>query len=349
MGIKTGIEWTDSTWNPFIGCSRVSEGCRHCYAETLAGRFVSARPHGDAIYDGLTQITNGRPVWTGRIKLTSEESFLKPLRWRGARRIFVNSMSDLFHENVPDEWIDKVFAVMALAPRHTFQILTKRPQRMLRYFEGLREPAAVQRAFNVCAQSHAMVSAKLLPERWVDLISGIPRGLPNVWLGVSVENQEAADERIPLLLQTPAAVRFISAEPLLGLLAIGQWVGTECRHEGSYSEPDTNATVCRACEELPLLDWVICGGESGPGARPMHPGWARSLRDQCVSAGLPFFFKQWGEWFGDLHSAEASGFPTGAAAHRFSDGLTVVRAGKKKAGSLLDGREWKQFPEIANR
>ena len=129
MGAKTGIEWTDSTWNPFIGCSRVSEGCRHCYAERLAGRF-SAKTEG--VYAGTTKTVNGLQVWTGEINRAPAETLLKPLHWRAPRRIFVNSMSDLFHENVPDEWIDQVFAVMALCPQHVFQVLTKRPERMLR-------------------------------------------------------------------------------------------------------------------------------------------------------------------------------------------------------------------------
>lgn len=355
MGSKTGIEWTDATWNPFLGCSRVSEGCRHCYAERQSGRF----PNSPA-YRGLTRITNGKPVWTGMIKPTKALEF--PLHWRTPRKIFVNSMSDLFHENATVEMIDQVFAVMALAPQHTFQVLTKRPERMLEYLTGPRtlpnllsdpqcdsrkaiglmmvgmitEERRVAKLVKKSAYTHK-ISVSAEPGREGEIVQW---PLPNVWLGVSVENQAAADERIPPLLQTPAVVRFISAEPLLGPLNIRQWLGLEYRHEGSYSEPDTNATICRKCEDAAQLDWVICGGESGPGARPMHPDWARSLRDQCIAAGVAFFFKQWGEWApgsAGIHSPKdipINGHPEGI----------MHRAGKKAAGSLLDGREWREFP-----
>ncbi len=288
MGTKTGIEWTDSTWNPIRGCSRVSEGCRHCYAETMAARFSDPGQWGN----GLAVIKSDGAHWTGKVELV-EKHLLDPLKWgslfttgsgRGigrwqnyrSRRIFVNSVSDLFHENVPDEWIDQIFAVMALCPQHVFQVLTKRPERMLKYLStcwGLRE-------------------AEILV-RWHDEgIADIPRKdhrltqpLPNVWLGVSVENQAAADVRIPLLLQTSAAVRFVSAEPLLGPVEL---------RGNCYIRNDKvpGAQLGR------YLDWTICGGESGPGARPMHPDWARSLRDQCMSAGVPFFMKQMGSVFG---------------------------------------------------
>ena len=194
MGAKTGIEWTDATWNPIRGCSRVSEGCRNCYAERQALRFAGP---GQA-YEGLAVLQNGRPHWTGKIAFV-EEHLLDPLRWRKPKRIFVNSMSDLFHENVTDEMRDKIFAVMALSPQHTFQVLTKRPKQMLGYLE---RNATGGRIFHVAqkldAKGHGAGSGS-----WP---------LPNVWLGVSVENQVAADERIPLLLQTPAAVARVVRE-----------------------------------------------------------------------------------------------------------------------------------------
>ena len=326
MGAKTGIEWTDSTWNPFIGCSRVSEGCRNCYAERLAGRF-SAKTEG--VYAGTTKAVNGLQVWTGKISRAPEETLLKPLSWKGVmvpvgpggtiqelaprrRRIFVNSMSDLFHENVPDEWIDQVFAVMALCPQHIFQVLTKRPERM---------PAWTKR--NSTGGHIFHIAQQIDPKK-----NGAQSGrwpLPNVWLGVSVENQAAADKRIPWLLKTPTAVRFISAEPLLGPVDVSLYL-RQVRMEGEVEDQK--------------LDWVICGGESGPGARPMHPDWARSLRDQCAAAGVPFFFKQWGEWLPQLQDG-APGDPWLINASDIPE-----RVGKKAAGALLDGREWKQFPEV---
>ena len=298
MGSKTKIEWTDATWNPFIGCSRVSEGCRHCYAERIAGRLV-------------------------------------PLHWRKPRRVFVNSMSDLFHENAPDEWIDQAFAVMALCPQHTFQALTKRPKRML---DWVRKNSTGGRIFHLASQ--------IDPKKYGAVSGSWP--LPNVWLGVSVEHQEAADARIPLLLQTPAAVRFISAEPLLGRVDLHL--------------PDQEAYPLKMRPvAIQRIHWVICGGESGPGARPMHPDWARSLRDQCRAANVPFFFKQWGEWLpeGIEVGWKDVGRPPRNAEHLWiaedgtqhtgligSNDVRTWRVGKKAAGALLDGREWRQFPEV---
>lgn len=233
MDANSSIEWTDATWNSVTGCSKVSQGCKHCYAERIFNRpypgrdFTDVRTHPD------------RLEW--------------PLKWRGSKqaksegrpsRIFVNSMSDLFHEKVPDEFIDKVFAVMAMAKQHTFQVLTKRPERMRAF---LRNPY------------------------W-----GRSAALPNVWLGVSVEDQPTADKRIPILLQTPAAIRFVSYEPAIGPVDFEQYTGY------------------RRMRDFKELDWVIAGGESGPHARPSHPDWFRSVRDQCQAAGIPFLFKQWG-------------------------------------------------------
>lgn len=223
MGDRSQIEWTDATWNPTTGCTKVSQGCKHCYAERIFHRPYPGRKFTDV--------------------RTHPDRLRQPLSWQRPRRIFVNSMSDLFHEDVPDEFIMQVFFIMAAAGRHTFQVLTKRPRRMLDWFAW----------FEACKPAY-------------------DRNDPysNVWLGVSVENQEAADERIPLLRQTPAAVRFLSCEPLLGGMDISPY--------------------------LRSVDWVIAGGESGPGARPADLAWFRSLRDQCAAAGVPFFMKQmWGE------------------------------------------------------
>src|SRR5581483_6960697 len=210
----------DSTWNPIRGCSRVSEGCRNCYAEKVAYRFSGkGQP-----YEGLVRINPAgerQPQWNGRVRLV-EKHLLDPLRWKNPRRIFVNSMSDLFHEGVSDLLLDKIFAIMALCPQHTFQVLTKRPERMLKYFtESFNSDEAEARGSDFAAWCIGTLGEdafhKQLELKWW-------KGSPNVWLGVSVENQEQADRRIPLLLQTPAAVRFASAEPLLGPIKIRRYV-----------------------------------------------------------------------------------------------------------------------------
>jgi protein gp37 len=318
MGTKTGIEWTDATWNPILGCSRVSEGCRNCYAERIAGRFPNS-----SVYGGLTQIVNGRAVWSGQIKETKK--LLEPLSWKSPKRVFVNSMSDLFHENVSDEQRDRIFAVMALCPPHTFQVLTKRPERMLQYLSGGPWGQIEERAVDL-AIDYSRISRDDAAFRVRLNLNWIP--LTNVWLGVSVENRKAADERIPLLLQTPAAKRFISAEPLLGPI--------------EFSDVTHRSDCIRELGKPAMrgIDWVICGGESGPGARPMHPDWARSLRDQCQAAGVPFFFKQWGEWL----PAGCDGAVRQGHAEELNCSDEPVRVGKKAAGALLEGREWKEFP-----
>ena len=316
MSVNTSIEWTDSTWNCLRGCTRVSEGCRNCYAEKVAYRFS-----GEGLpYAVLAVLKNGHPSWTGKVEFI-EKHLLDPLKWGSVltgirngegilrekahkdgsvtltrerpRRIFVNSMSDLFHEAVTDEMRDKIFAVMALCPHHTFQVLTKRPERMLEYLERIADLAVHdvwkwQQAADLIVDNCAVLEDHAWP-------------LPNVWLGVSVENQAAADARIPLLLQTPAAVRFISAEPLLGEIRLERVRMPETLF-GWHDINVLSGNIYRHARQVgfghPKLDWVICGGESGPGARPMEADWARSLRDQCASAGVPFFMKQMGSVFG---------------------------------------------------
>jgi protein gp37 len=321
MGSKTGIQWTDATWNPIIGCSRVSEGCRNCYAEGIAGRFGQGKP---TVYSGLTQIVNGRAVWTGQIAETKQ--LLQPLSWKQPKRIFVNSMSDLFHENVTDEQRDKIFTVMALCPHHTFQVLTKRPGEMLRYLSSGRIQQNIILPLMDLQKNGGIASKPVF--RALDVMRRDKREwkfpLPNVWLGVSVENQKTADDRIPMLLITPAAVRFLSCEPLLGEIDLWTFLYTGV---GSA--------------KFNRLHWVICGGESGPHARPMGAEWPRSIRDQCVKAEIPFFFKQWGAWLPALcDGATTDKFITLNCADQ------PIRVGKKAAGALLDGREWKQFPEV---
>ena len=272
----TKIEWAERVWNPIIGCSVISPGCTNCYAMRMAARL---EPMGNARYAGLTRHTKAGAVWTGEVRLFKEALTL-PLRWKRPRRIFVNSMSDLFHEDVPDEWIDRVFAVMALAPQHTFQVLTKRAERMRAYLTKPGRWAHVDEAMD-----HFSLDV------WNTLDGPERLPLPNVHLGVSVEDQARADERIPHLLATPAAVRWISAEPLLGPVDL-RFLQPGDPPVEIDALAGTHGVYRPHGGENASLDWVVVGGESGPGARPMHPDWARSLRDQCAAAGVPFFMKQ---------------------------------------------------------
>ena len=313
MGDKSTIEWCDATWNCLRGCTRVSEGCRNCYAENIAYRFSGAGQP----YEGLAVLKNGHASWTGKVAFI-EEHLLDPIRWRSPRKIFVNSMSDVFHDKVEDETIDKMFAVMALSPQHTFQILTKRPQRMLVYMTDNAEERVRDLVAFESDKWNAHKQAIALGGKWnspqigdfgrVELAGyyddcKFDWPLKNVWLGTSVENQAAADERIPLLCQTPAAIRFISAEPLLGPLDL-EWPKT--------MYPDGPPMCCSGlpnecgCMGMPTdppllygLDQIIVGGESGHGARPMNPGWAISLRDQCKRWRVSFFMKQMGSVYGE--------------------------------------------------
>lgn len=344
MGDKTNIEWTDATWNPIRGCSRVSEGCRNCYAETVANRF-----NGPGLpYEGL--IASGGQ-WNGQIKLVPEQ-LEQPLRWTRPRKIFVNSMSDLFHENVPFEYIAAVFAVMSVTTRHTYQVLTKRPQRMVEFFQWALQQQDDDGAWQPLRPDVFPSDAFFAGDRifdhfpaWINWQTcgydncGPAWPYKNVWLGVSVEDQATADERIPLLLQTPAAVRWISAEPLLGAIDLW-WALTRFWPEmvGGFLQ---RGHFSPGAETLLPIDWVVVGGESGTGARAMHPDWARSLRDQCAAAGVPFLFKQWGEWGFEPYPNRGMIPYEGVSAG--SD--VLFRCGKKKAGRLLDGVLHDGYPE----
>lgn len=357
MSKKTAIEWTDATWNPVTGCAKVSAGCKHCYAEREWPRMTKLVP----AYAGR-DFTDVR---------THADRLAQPLRWKKPRMIFVNSMSDLFHADVPDEFIDTVFAVMALSPRHTFQVLTKRPERMRDYLSSAEVvQRVIHQAFKLDCEAGAWMNAdhniggyKIMP-------------LPNVWLGVSVEDQAAADERIPLLLDTPAAVRWISAEPLLGPVRLSALFGLVTDDEDVRIDALDGTFVTSRYQEEPTplgarLDWVVVGGESGPKARPMHPAWARSLRDQCAAAGVPFLFKQWGEWVprSDCYHTFADGkscadydpgsvkWPCIRLTESGHDGRRLEnvdggcdtymqRVGKKFAGRLLDGVKHDGYPEV---
>jgi protein gp37 len=354
----TGISWTDQTWNPIRGCSRVSEGCRNCYAERVAARFAGpGQP-----FEGLARMGEAGPRWTGTVRLV-DEHLADPLRWRRPRRVFVNSVSDLFHDGMTNEQIAAVFGVMAAAPQHTFQVLTKRPARMMEWFrwaeqamEGrYRRPAIIGHA---AAYIVGTVGTNVDNDR-LHLSASIYAGfndwpLPNVWLGVSVENQAAADERIRFLLKTPAAVRFLSCEPLIGPVQLGvgrhffdHGIGAKSRNGDETDDSYAN------CD--PKIDWVIAGGESGPDSRPLHPDWVRSLRDQCQAAGVPFHFKQGGEWScgeivdGGYRNVWGPEIIT-TFSRRETDGrFTWWRTGKKAAGRLLDGRTWDEFPAGVTR
>jgi protein gp37 len=554
MGDKTGIQWCDATWNPVVGCSIVSPGCTNCYAMGMAARIERMNvgrhaPHArrpedipPSIYDGLTKQSKVSAVWTGDVRLARDETLTLPLRWKRPRRIFVNSMGDLFHESVPDAWIDRVFAVMALSPQHTFLVLTKRSKRMREYMIPALATRVGGEAFDLTFRSLA-TNPKSKVGDGVKLTCDIAHlkvwPLPNVWLGVSAEDQTRADERIPDLLATPAAVRFVSAEPLLSALDLSGWLydrrregipgassprlvygetgrddlaerdfprgrsfvanldqadacGAQRVESGRLSSSDVQRSgeasssgrtqgqldgrksaghptddgdqsrasgrqqtaersqkpksgdekgkrgSCDPCieaetqgaerrkerdgeghgstgsgnsvtrggevasstrdwedvrhnterrfgdchrEKLASLNWVICGGESGPRARPMHPDWARSIRDQCAAAGVPFFFKQWGEWatgsylmttgqpifrkFGTFQEwvnkastrvhggvcldVDGKDLRIGADFMRARDQgkfpVTMMdRVGKHAAGRLLDGREHNDMP-----
>lgn len=337
MADKTGIEWTDATWNPIVGCSIVSKGCTNCYAMKVAG----ARTKHTAKYQGLTAGSKAGPVWTGEVRFW-EKALLDPLKWKEPRRVFVNSMGDLFHESIPDEWIDRCFAVMALCTQHTFQILTKRPERMLVY---LADPYAQSRIARATWEATPVdrtitdVGLTFAPTERPSVYFVDNWPLKNVWLGTSTEDQASADGRIPLLLATPAAKRFISAEPLLGAIDL-----TSIRFPNANGATEDWDALALHGAAGNTLDWVIVGGESGPKARPMHPDWARSLRDQCQAAGVPFFFKQWGEWIdADAPGVDMLGTVT-SPLHPWPDNKHSVRIGKKAAGNSIDGREWSEFP-----
>jgi protein gp37 len=294
MAGKSNIEWTDATWNPIVGCSIVSPGCTNCYAMKQAARIVAMQPASH--YAGTVRKVKGNAVWTGKLALAPDHILTAPLRWKKPCRIFVNSMGDLFHEDAPDEWIDQVFAVMALAPQHTFQVLTKRAKRMREYCSGKAEDRllSIAHAFppgtfpmtqhEIEAHLHPYVSPE---HRRLYRAKDPLWPLTNVWLGVSCEDQARADERIPDLLDTHAAVRFVSYEPALGPIDFGSSLRPTCDRCPPWETP------CRInCEHVAKIDWIICGGESGSGHRPMQIEWAEAIRQQCQSSGTAFFFKQ---------------------------------------------------------
>ncbi len=313
----TKIEWVKSvdgsqgkTWNPIAGCTVLTAGCTNCYAMKMAARLAAM---GQPLYAGLTKPSKAGPVWTGVMRQAPEATLLAPLRRKKPTTYFVNSMSDLFHEGVPNEWIDRVFAVMALSPQHKFQVLTKRAERMRSYCTDMLTPT------RLVAAALKLLRGEVFNATWP---------LPNVWLGVSTERQQEADERIPHLLQTPAAVRFISAEPLLGPINLDRI------HESFVTPEGARVDMWESClngkrydmwagdDEDPMqpghpkLSWVIAGAESGHSARPCAIEWVRAIKDQCVAAAVPFFFKQ------------------------------HAKNGKKIPTPEMDGRTWVQMPGV---
>lgn len=327
----TKIEWTHipgfkgETWNPGLaGCSIASKGCKNCYAKYLAHRWANS-PHKAVAkkYKGTTRRTpQGNIQWTGNINIDFDHpSWDQPHRWKKPRAIFVNSMSDCFHEWASYPYFHRIFEAAKANPQHIFMILTKRSQRMREYCKCFWQ-----------------------------------KPLPNVWLGVSVEDQEAADQRIPDLIDTPAAIRFLSCEPLIGPIDL---TPKDVRH---FDSPDDGW--------LNELDWIIVGGESGRNARPIHPDWVTSIRDRCIFRfkemmpfPLPFFFKQWGAWLplqwdkeGDclLHCNDKKSIQRQKNSTHYHDwedfpiNLFSVKLGKKKAGRILGKRVFSQFPNPEN-
>lgn len=301
MAANSKIEWTDTTWNPVAGCTPVSPGCLNCYAATMAGRLEAM---GQSDYVGLTVKHNGRTTFNGTIR-ERPDKLTDPLGWKKPRMVFVNSMSDLFHEDVSFDFVDKVFAVMALCPQHTFQVLTKRPDRMAEYLllkERVNDLSGdlpsddtawrdwtrydeVLRHVNVLrADGHGLIGGAMIGVSWP---------LPNVWLGTSVEDQNTADERIPHLMACPAAVRFLSCEPLLEDIDLsGQFLMQKARgiRRVAAGQHPADASLVKH----PSIDWVIVGGESSAKARPCNVAWIRDIVDQCKAADVPVFVKQLG-------------------------------------------------------
>lgn len=344
VGDKTAIEWTDATWSVTVGCSRVSPGCDHCYAMGLTHRKLQPA------HEGLTLVTDHGVDWTGEIR-TLPDRLDVPMRWRKPRRIFVDSMSDLFHADVSRSFLADVFARMALSRRHTFQILTKRPQRLV----GLSDPDFIREvaetATEIIGRTGPYEQYQINTDGWTPTDDGLGSNLwwpvwplPNVWIGTSIES-DSYTWRANHVRSAAASVRFLSLEPLLGSL------------------PSLDLTD---------IDWVIVGGESGPGARPMHPEWVRDLRDRCAEAGIPFLFKQWGSWSpeapmvdgvyqmgkgfalandGTLYNQQDLSYPDGPrrgealrAGHDRARLTAMYRMSKKAAGREFDGRTWDGYP-----
>ena len=340
MADKTGINWTEATWNPVVGCSIRSPGCRRCYAMKMGRRLELMGGKGGKKYAGLTRVVKGKSVWTGEVR-EHAESIDQPIRWRRPRLIFVNSMSDLFHEKLGRKAMDRTFAVMAMARQHTFQILTKREDVMVGYMEGLQNG---MRGFDIvdCQREIIGEAAYFRRQKRTDGYgTGFEKPLANVWIGVSVEDQRYADVRRDALKRVAALgwKTWVSYEPALGPV---DWTGWD------------------------FIRCLVSGGESGDDATPSHPNWHRSARDWCAAHGIAYGFKQWGEWaphrarpWGDLggdvrtgrvrivHPSARSDVEISEATggHSTEPGSRyMARIGKRVAGRLLDGVEHNGIP-----
>lgn len=303
MGANSKIQWTNDTWNPWTGCEKVSQGCKNCYMYTAQNRYGQ----------DPTVVRRSKPA-----------TFNSPLAKLKGPLVFTCSWSDFFIEQA-DPWRADAWDIIRRTPHLTYQILTKRPERVLSAL-----CADLGGTFDA-----GMEQTSIMIDQW---LNGTPP--KNVWIGTTVEDQENAERRIIELRRIPACVRFLSCEPLIGPVNLftPATIGVEA-----------NAADCRRVG-MPFVDWVICGGESGPRARPMHPQWARSLRDQCVETCVPFFFKQWGEWLPFMQMTEALIYKTAGTTPGFifADGADAYRIGKSSAGRLLDGREHNEFPKVGN-
>lgn len=357
---KTSISWCDYTWNPIRGCTPVSPGCENCYAKRVGQRFGLAAD-----------------CWDGKVELV-RSAMHKPLHWKDPGLVFLASMGDVFHDAIPDSYRMEIWRVMGMAPKHLFLVLTKRPERMLEWlkrwadvedpvldFKATRGPEEIRAYYK---SQRALLFADMI-EAWgkppngaayplYDWAEGIrywPAALPNIWLGVTAENQEQADKRVPLLLQAPAAGRFVSVEPMLGPVGLdalpdGSWYDREgaTRYNALMGEAWYGDTGEHGLSGGPKIDWLVCGGESGPKARPMELAWARGLRDECITGSTPFHFKAWGEWApAVLHIGGRSYYPGRDPRERGLESFCppMAREGKKYAGRLLDGREWNDRPK----
>ncbi|HEY1301248.1 MAG TPA: DUF5131 family protein [Stellaceae bacterium] len=317
-GRPAGQEWYDVNWNPIIGCTAVGPGCAHCDAMQAAAQLARMGGKSGAQYSGLVRMDDTGPAWTGEVRVR-DDLLTWPLFRRGARRILVGATSDLFHERIPNAVLDRLHAVVAVARRHRFLVLTKRAERMRGYYDDPQTPCRILRATEALP-----ISAPAIPSGdWP---------LPNLWVGVSIEDEDHIF-RLRELAATPAALRWAAFEPLLGPvrpdavpIADGLFDALRGIH---YRLDGRGRPLGLDRPPWPALDWVLAGGETGAGARPTHPDWVRRLRDLCTAARVPFFFKQWGEW-------------APAEDERF--GRRMVRLGRRAAGRRLDGAYWNQMP-----
>lgn len=364
-GFKTTphkIQWLNlpgykgETWNPIIGCSKVSEGCRNCYAEKMAVRIsgmelaqIFKRKKLSELPTKYNRVMNGNK-WNGKTWFVNAQ-IDKPLKWKSPRVVFVCSMGDLFHKYTSFAEIDNVFSIMACNPQHIFIVLTKRAKRMAEYFEDPLTRSNI--SYNILHDKNNgyAIEDPLCDDAWP---------LKNVWMGVSVENQKAADERIPYLLQVSAAVRLVSIEPMLGPVDLNRGFCYESETAINFLTGEflTNPHQEEPSKGNHKLDWVICGGESGHHARPMHPDWVRSLRNQCQAAGVPFFFKQWGEYIPAMQIPKEWGHPADVKGKHswvnYADGEDTcegigemtIKVGKHKSGNLLDGVKYEEYPSF---